>query len=101
MTITTIADEVASALRAFEDLLIVIVDEALQHFRDDFQRQFERFQMWVGNIGAHRKGQSSLDFRLRDASHISATVHNMLKRLQDMLKDSEIHLYRFSVRDIY
>jgi hypothetical protein len=28
-----------------------------------------RLRVWAANIGAHQTGQSSLDYRLRDASH--------------------------------
>ena len=43
--------------------------------------------MWAANIGAHQTGQSSLDFRLRDSSHIHEQIlkllHDLLERLQD------------------
>lgn len=40
-----------------------------------------RLRIWAANIGAHQTGQSSLDFRLRDASHISKQI---MKLLQDL-----------------
>ena len=59
-----------------------------EDIKDEFEHQFARFKMWAGNIGAHRKGQGSLDFRLRDASHISQAVLGMLRRLKEMLSES-------------
>lgn len=46
-----------------------------------------RLRVWAANIGAHQTGQSSLDFRLRDASHISQHITNLLKDLDGILKD--------------
>ncbi len=51
--------------------------------------QLARFKVWSGNIGAHRKGRSSLDFRLRDASHIHAQVKQPLEDLVGSLHDGE------------
>lgn len=93
----TIADEVASSLIAFEALLVDLASPALNEHLNDFERQFEKFKMWAGNIGAHRKGQNSLDFRLRDASHISSTVHTLLSSLQDVLVESA----QISLRHLY
>lgn len=33
-----------------------------------------RLRVWAANIGAHQTGQSSLDYRLRNASHKSANI---------------------------
>lgn len=52
--------------------------------------QTARFKIWAGNIGAHRKGRSSLDHRLREASHIRAQVIRLLGDLQEALQDGEI-----------
>ena len=46
-----------------------------------------RLRIWAANIGAHQTGQSSLDFRLRDASHISKQVTNLLRDLDQSLND--------------
>ena len=44
-----------------------------------------RFRAWAGNIGAHRTGRSSLNYRLRDASHVESRAHALLRRLDDLL----------------
>lgn len=41
-----------------------------------------RLRIWAANIGAHQKDQSSLDFRLRDASHISKQVIKLHEDLE-------------------
>ena len=46
-----------------------------------------RLRMWAANIGAHRAGQSSLDFRLRDASHIRQQIIRLLEALLRRLQD--------------
>ncbi|KAJ6026523.1 hypothetical protein N7460_011340 [Penicillium canescens] len=48
---------------------------SLQSWKDEMGR----LRIWSANIGAHQRGQSSLDFHLRDASHI--------RRLEDLLND--------------
>ena len=47
-----------------------------------------RLRIWAANIGAHQTGQSSLDFRLRDASHISKQIMKLLQDLGRSLNDT-------------
>lgn len=46
-----------------------------------------RLRIWAGNIGAHQTGQSSLDYRLRDASHLKNETVKLLHRLLRLLRD--------------
>ncbi|KAI0908866.1 hypothetical protein F4823DRAFT_465371 [Ustulina deusta] len=62
------------------------------HELSDLARQklfdeFARFKLWSGNIGAHRRGRSSLDWRLRDASHLRGLVVSLLTDLKSTLRD--------------
>ncbi|KAK3368852.1 hypothetical protein B0T24DRAFT_721905 [Lasiosphaeria ovina] len=50
--------------------------------------QLARSKIWAGNIGVHRKGRSSLDYRLREASHIRDQVVRLLGDLLDALQDA-------------
>jgi len=52
-----------------------------------------RFRVWSGNIGAHQTGKSSLDYRLRDASHIKTRVLGLLKDLGELLSEGKIAIY--------
>ncbi|OQE06358.1 hypothetical protein PENVUL_c018G03184 [Penicillium vulpinum] len=45
-----------------------------------------RLRIWAGNIGAHQTGQSSLDHRLRDASHLKSETVNILQRMLRVLQ---------------
>ncbi|KAF3015046.1 hypothetical protein E8E14_010428 [Neopestalotiopsis sp. 37M] len=47
-----------------------------------------RFKVWSGNIGAHQRGKSSLDYRLRDASHLSTQVKTLLQDLKHALNNA-------------
>lgn len=40
-----------------------------------------RFRIWCSNIGAHQTGRSSLQYRLRDASHLRDRVQTLLQSL--------------------
>lgn len=50
--------------------------------------QKNRFAVWCGNIGAHRTGTSSLEHRLRDASHIRENVISLLDELEGLTNDA-------------
>jgi hypothetical protein len=51
--------------------------------------EFGRFKVWSSNIGAHRSGRSSLDYRLRDASHIQKRVLELLGDLSQSLDEGK------------
>ncbi|KAJ5385563.1 Zinc finger C2H2 [Penicillium concentricum] len=46
-----------------------------------------RLRVWTVNIGAHQTGESSLDYRLRDTSHIKEQTLRVLQRLQRITQD--------------
>lgn len=55
------------------------------------QSEEVRFKIWCGNIGAHQTGtRSSLDYRLRDASHIRKQVVRILASLSTSLVDGKL-----------
>ncbi|KAF1918320.1 hypothetical protein BDU57DRAFT_447181, partial [Ampelomyces quisqualis] len=47
-----------------------------------------RFRLWVGNIGAHRIGRASLDYKLREASHIRVRIFELLQTLETVLQEA-------------
>ncbi|EXM00559.1 hypothetical protein NOF04DRAFT_3558 [Fusarium oxysporum II5] len=55
-------------------------------FGRDMADQQTRFNVWAGNIGAHRTGLSSLDYRLRGSSHIKFQVLSLLKDLIELMQ---------------
>ncbi|KAF5237772.1 hypothetical protein FANTH_10647 [Fusarium anthophilum] len=93
----TIADHVSACLQEFNSLCNSptiltggVLDEGT---RSDIsllklQNELSRFKVWSGNIGAHRKGRSSLDHRLRDASNIREQVVELLEDLRESLNDA-------------
>jgi uncharacterized C2H2 Zn-finger protein len=54
-----------------------------------WQDELGRLRVWAANIGAHRKDQSSLDYRLRDASHIRDQTIQLLRNLDGWFNDLE------------
>lgn len=54
-----------------------------------WEDELGRLRVWAANIGAHRTDQSSLDFRLRDSSHVRQTVLRVLERLRRTMQDLE------------
>ncbi|RWA12848.1 hypothetical protein EKO27_g2242 [Xylaria grammica] len=89
----TIASHVTQCLDLFRDGLSVtgpgtvngdpLEEKSLQKIRDEHTR----FKIWSGNIGAHREGMSSLDYRLRDSSHIHDQIIRLLQDLKSVLED--------------
>lgn len=51
----------------------------------DVQDELSRFKVWVGNAGAQHSGRRSLDYRLRDASHLRIQVLQLLGNMGDLL----------------
>ncbi|KAK0638561.1 hypothetical protein B0T16DRAFT_462331 [Cercophora newfieldiana] len=47
-----------------------------------------RFKMWAGNLGAHQAGRASLDYRLREASHLQEQVVYLLRDVSESLQDA-------------
>lgn len=69
-----------------------LVSEDLSSFASEvppalWKDELGRLRVWAANIGAHQTGQSSLDHRLRDASHIKEQTLRVLQRLQRTTKD--------------
>lgn len=50
-----------------------------------------RFRVWLGNVGAHRIGRVSLEYRLRDATHMRESVLDLLKDLEENVHQGWSH----------
>ena len=61
--------------------------DLLQNSR--WQDELGRLRLWAANIGAHQTGQSSLEFRLKDSSHIREQVTNLLLDLGQTFQEVE------------
>ena len=57
-----------------------------------WEDELGRLRIWAANIGAHQTGCSSLDFRLRDASHIRGQITTLLDSLRRKLQDTKVAL---------
>jgi hypothetical protein len=99
----TIALHVDKCLKIF-NTLCEILSRPYAPFHDqiqlsDVRDEFGRFRIWSGNIGAHRTGRSSLDYRLRDASHIRQRVISLLQDLNEILQEGTFKFIR--IRDAF
>jgi hypothetical protein len=86
---STISSIVVSCL---EELKAIISSGNLKVYSAEvpqalWQDELGRLRVWAANIGAHQTGQSSLDYRLRDASHIKEQTLRVLRRLQRLIQD--------------
>ncbi|KAJ6185317.1 hypothetical protein N7519_006618 [Penicillium mononematosum] len=71
-----------SSLIASDGLTKHVLEVPLQAWRDELGR----LRVWAGNV-AQGTGQSSLDYRLRDASHIKVQILSLLGRVKELLLD--------------
>lgn len=49
--------------------------------------EFGRFRVWAGDTGAHQTGRGSLDYHLREASHIRTELTELLEELNKDLEE--------------
>ncbi|WYZ36726.1 hypothetical protein EsH8_II_000232 [Colletotrichum jinshuiense] len=80
-----IADSFVSVLNAIQESKDEILHQPL---RIKLVDELAQFKVWSGDVGALRTGQASLEYRLRDASHIRKQVSQLLKDLRDSLHDA-------------
>ncbi|KAK3319067.1 hypothetical protein B0H66DRAFT_255789 [Apodospora peruviana] len=91
MTDATISNPVRSCLQVLERLLAPESsksDESNEAIFAALREEEARFKVWAGNIGAHKTGRSSLEYRLRDASHIRKQVIELLADLIGLIEDA-------------
>ena len=89
-------ESIASSVTRCLDLFDIIVktpesphiNPVEPSFLRDIKDEHTRFKVWAGNIGAHRTGMSSLQYRLRDSSHIRNQVFQLLQDLIGLLEDA-------------
>ena len=83
---TSIVSSIVGCLKSFNEFIETIKDPSPQKPAGlsigGWEDELGRLRIWAANIGAHQTNQSSLDFRLRDASHIRDQI---LKLLQDLI----------------
>ncbi|KAL8830379.1 MAG: hypothetical protein Q9170_005760 [Blastenia crenularia] len=82
----SIAKAFTICLSAFEEALDVLEGHRavpLPKWRDEIGR----LRIWAANIAAPQTGQSSLDFRLRDAPHIHQQILHLLNDLREAIHE--------------
>ncbi|KAL9069743.1 MAG: hypothetical protein Q9161_005328 [Pseudevernia consocians] len=88
---TSISAVLIPCLKSFNQLQERVEQSDYSHEREvssvSWGDELGRLRVWAANIGAHQTGQSSLDFRLRDASHISNQITKLLQDLSHSLDD--------------
>ncbi|KAI0801635.1 hypothetical protein GGR55DRAFT_692515 [Xylaria sp. FL0064] len=88
----SIADRVAQSLAAFEAAGAIETqaqpEESHVIWVEAIGDQLSKFKLWAGNIGAHRTGRSSLDYRLRDSSNLHTQVVRLLDDLINSLNEA-------------
>jgi len=87
-----IANHVQLCFAGFEKLCLSLAkaDTAIKCKVAPFNVNDEigKFRLWCGNIAAHRRGRSSLDYKLREASHIRDRILDLLRSLESIIREA-------------
>ncbi|KAL8686312.1 MAG: hypothetical protein Q9218_007196 [Villophora microphyllina] len=85
-----------TSLRVFGELAKLVEDIQYKYGAEvpaaNWTDERGRLRIWAANVGAHQTGQSSLDFRLRDASHIRQEIVDLLTDLHRLLENIKDYL---------
>ncbi|KAF8252527.1 hypothetical protein K440DRAFT_536018, partial [Wilcoxina mikolae CBS 423.85] len=74
---------------SFKELFEILNEgdsESAKDYVKSLREESSRFRIWVENMGVHRTGKISLDYRLREASKIKKMVSDLLKDLDKDLQ---------------
>ena len=89
----SIANSIIETLGSFNHFIDSVRDTSTSNVENisigRWEDELGRLRMWAANIGAHRIGQSSLDYRLRDASHIRQQILKLLDVVRRRLTDAQ------------
>ncbi|KAL8655054.1 MAG: hypothetical protein Q9226_003195 [Calogaya cf. arnoldii] len=89
---TSISTSIIACLKAFNAFVAEVQDLEKNNpaslLIQAWQDELGRLRMWAANIGAHQTNQSSLDYRLRDSSHVRQQIKNLLDELLNRLHEA-------------
>ncbi|EXJ71688.1 uncharacterized protein A1O5_05496 [Cladophialophora psammophila CBS 110553] len=88
---SSISAAVVDCLKSFDRLTIraELAAHANEVHTDSWADELGRLRIWAANIGAGQTGHASLDYQLRDASHVRAQAIKLLERLRRTLEDAD------------
>ena len=86
---SSISSHYARCTRSFAKLRLLLESPNLSGLLDDLGR----FRVWAANAGAHRTGGGSLDYHLREASHVHTQVTKLLGDLYKGLEEGLCRLF--------
>jgi len=88
-----ISASLTSRLAKFKELCAKIASQSATSSKSIYispcNGELGHLRLWAANIGAHRKGQSSLDLRMRDASHIREQIIALFEDPKNKLLKTE------------
>ncbi|KAJ5701223.1 hypothetical protein N7488_008771 [Penicillium malachiteum] len=77
---------------------MIITSHELENYHSEvppnlWSDELGRLRVWTANMGAHHTGQKSLDYRLRDASHLKDQTLRVLRRLERTIQDLKTYIH--------
>ncbi|CAI7646504.1 unnamed protein product [Penicillium glandicola] len=100
---SSISSIIQACLKQFHH---IVTSQELQKYQSEvlpdlWSDELGRLRVWTANIGAHQTGQSSLDYRLRDASHLKIQTLRVLSRLRRTIHDLQDVLLETSPQEAF
>ncbi|KAL8665547.1 MAG: hypothetical protein Q9168_007678 [Polycauliona sp. 1 TL-2023] len=99
----SISTSIIACLKAFnayiQKLQVLDDEDPATQFVKPWEDELGRLRMWAANIGAHQINQSSLDYRLRDSSHVRQQIIKLLKELSERLHEAQDESLRERISD--
>lgn len=89
MAKASIASQYICCKKSFYELFQAVKRSNDQASAQRISDEFGRFRVWAGNAGAHRTGGGSLDYRLREASHLHKDLVELLRELNKHLGEGD------------
>ncbi|KAL8950928.1 MAG: hypothetical protein Q9222_003050 [Ikaeria aurantiellina] len=89
----SIRNALIHCLRRFKNVIEAVHEPAYcsgsKASTDQWSDELGRLRIWSADVGAHQAGQSSLDFGLRDASHVRQEVISLLADMRELLDEAK------------
>jgi hypothetical protein len=87
----SVVSHVKTCLRSFQTTIDELPNTRIEQRNkfppESLHNEFGRFRIWAADTEAHARGDRSLDYRLREASHLREIVIQSLQDLNAVLKE--------------
>lgn len=87
--LTQFGSEVVRQFDHLAPLAAQCYDKSLSQYQPGFDEERDRFDLLATNLGLHKLGHGSLDYRLRESGLLQSAVRRLLQDLVGSLTEGE------------